>query len=135
MSDLPHVPVGIGKGAGISAPVGARGRTLYRPAGMLCRQEQRVDLILRSDVVRELDPGRTVASESCPQPEDHSAGLEKHDLVVGLLCASPSERLIECSSAGEVVDSEGHETDALFHAAKYVSNWCFADPRSASRGG
>ena len=56
-----------------------------------------------------------MTAKRSPQAEDHSAGLEERDLVVGLLGAAPPERLVKGPGAGEVPHSEGHETDPLFH--------------------
>jgi hypothetical protein len=53
----------------------------------------------RSDVVGELDAGRAVTAERCPQPEDHAAGLEEAHLVVELLRAAPAHRLVEQSGS------------------------------------
>jgi len=96
------------------------GRAIVAPA-RAASGEHGINLLGRSDVVRQFDPWRAVAAERCPQPEDHSASLEEHDFVVGLLGASPSERLVESSGAAEVLHAECHETDSLFHWAKYVA--------------
>jgi hypothetical protein len=56
-----------------------------------------------------------MASQRRPQPEDHSARLEEGDLIVRLLGAAPTERLVERQSATEIADAERDETDPLFH--------------------
>src|SRR5262249_46339284 len=50
-----------------------------------------------------------------PQPEDHSAGLEEADFVVGLLGPAPAERFVEGARPGEVGDAERHQADPLVH--------------------
>jgi hypothetical protein len=65
--------------------------------------------------VRQLDCWCAVPAECGPQAEHHSAGLEEDHLVVWLLGARPSERLVEGASAGEVFYAKGYEADPLFH--------------------
>jgi len=65
--------------------------------------------------VGELDPGSTVTAERCPQAEDHPPGLKEADLVVGLLCVVPAERLIERTGSGKIGDAKRHNANALVH--------------------
>ncbi len=65
--------------------------------------------------MREFDARCATSAERGPKTKDHSSRLEETDRVVGLLGNDPTEGLIERASARQVVDSEGHETDALFH--------------------
>jgi hypothetical protein len=65
--------------------------------------------------VRELNPGGAVAAERGPQPEDHSAGLEEADLVIGLPGPAPAERFVKGARTGQVGDAERHQADPLFH--------------------
>jgi hypothetical protein len=58
-----------------------------------------------------------VAAESGPQAEHHPSGLEEANLIVRLLRPAPAERFVEGAAPGEVVNSEGDETDALVHGA------------------
>src|ERR1700682_2768697 len=55
---LPDITVGIGEGAGVAAPAGARSRSDDRRTGALSLSEQGVDLPRGADVMRQLDPGR-----------------------------------------------------------------------------
>lgn len=78
-----------------------------------------------------------MSAESSPQAKHHSSRLEETDLVVGLLGPAPTECFVERASAGQVVDSEGHETDALFHYVMITrggtASQAEADERSPSR--
>src|SRR6476646_9109448 len=69
VGDLPDVAVGVGEGPSGAAPLGLRGGPHDRGAGPLGLGEKVADLLGRADVVRELDPGSTVAAESGPQAE------------------------------------------------------------------
>src|SRR6266571_1538470 len=116
VGDLPHIAVGIGECPCRAAPLGA-GR---RPNdGGTCPPgfgQYGADLLGRADVVGELDPGSAVTPERRPQAEDHPAGLEEADLIIGLLGAAPAERLVERPGPGKVGDTERHQADALIHA-------------------
>src|SRR5580704_2975129 len=115
VSDLPHVALGISKCPGRAAPLRQRCRTDDRTARLLGLCQHFTDFFGRADVVGEFDAGCTMSAESSPKAKHHSSGLEETDLVVGLLGTAPAERLVEGAGAGQVVDSEGHETDALVH--------------------
>src|SRR6266852_429923 len=97
--------------------------TLLEPARQTCSRTavQGVDFLGRPDVVRQFDPGRAVTAERGPQAEDHSACLEKRDLVVRLLGAAPAEGLVEGSGAGEIRHAKGHHADPLFHGPSMAS--------------
>ena len=43
----------------------------------------------------QLDPWGAMATQRSPQPKDHPARLKERNLVVGLLRATPSQRLVE----------------------------------------
>jgi hypothetical protein len=60
-------------------------------------------------------PGE-VTAERCPQSEDHPAGLKEADLVIGLLCVVPAERLTERTGSDKIGDAKRHKADALVHA-------------------
>jgi hypothetical protein len=113
--NLPHVAVGIGEGAGRTAPVGTGGRAHDGTTGPFGVGQYGADLLGRADVVGELDAGSTVTAERCPQAEDHPAGLKEADLIVGLVCVVPAERLIERTGSGKIGDAKRHKADALLH--------------------
>ncbi|MDX6669244.1 MAG: hypothetical protein QOK04_2624 [Solirubrobacteraceae bacterium] len=64
----------------------------------------------------ELDPGRAVTAQRCPEREHHSGGLAEADLVIGLVSPRPAESLVELPDAGKILDAERHQADALFHS-------------------
>src|SRR5437879_1202907 len=66
VGDLPHVAIGVGKGPGVAAPVGAGSRASDRCAGALGGSEERVDLLGRTNVMGQLDPGCAVAAKRRP---------------------------------------------------------------------
>src|ERR1700722_19980358 len=115
VSDFPDVAVGIGKGSGGAAPHRDSRGPDNRAAGALRVRQDLAHFRGRADVVGEFDAGCSMAAESGPQAEHHPSGLEEAHLVVRLLRPAPAERLIEGAGPGEVVNSEGHETDALIH--------------------
>ena len=83
----------------MTTPVGSRGRAGDRPAGPLRLGQESADRLGRTDVVRQLDPRRPVATERGPEPEYHPPGLEERHLVVRLHGAAPAERLVEGARA------------------------------------
>lgn len=114
--DLPHIAVGVGEGAGRTAPFRQGGRAQDGTTCPFGLGQYAAHLLGRADVVGEFDPGCTVTAERCPQAEDHSPGLKEADLVVGLLCVVPAERLIERTGSGKIGDAKRHNADALVHA-------------------
>ena len=115
MRDLPYVAVGIGEGAGRTAPLRKRGWAKHGATRLLGIGQDGADLLGRADVVGELDAGSTVTTERCPQAEDHPPGLKEADLIVRLRCVVPAERLIERTGSGKIGDAKRHEADALLH--------------------
>ena len=76
------------------------------------------------DVVGERDAApaaavvdAAVARELLARPErdDHAAGLEEDDVVLGRGTRAPAERLVERPRAREIGDAERDEADALLH--------------------
>src|SRR5947209_6183137 len=120
--DLPDVAVGVGEGAGVTAPVGTGGRADDGAAGAGCFLEECVDGVVGADVVGELEAGGWLAAELGPEAEDHAAGLEEDDLVVGLVGAGPAEGFVERAGAAEVGGAEGDQADALLHGGS-VRGW------------
>jgi hypothetical protein len=57
-----------------------------------------------------------MSAKRCPQPENHPAGLEEHDLIVGLQGTAPTESLVERSGPRQVLYTQGNKADPLFHA-------------------
>ena len=117
VSDLPHVAVGIGECSGCAARLRDRRRTDDGPARALRLRQNFAHFAWRADVVGEFDAGCSVAAESGLQAEKHPSGLEEANLVVRLLRPAPAERFVEGAGPGQVVNSEGHQTDALIHGA------------------
>jgi hypothetical protein len=56
-----------------------------------------------------------VTAERRPEPEDHRAGLKETNLLVGLASPRPPERFVEPTGTPEILDTERHQADALFH--------------------
>lgn len=113
--DLPDVAVGIGEGAGRTAPLRAGGRAQDSATCPFGFGQYGADLLGRADVVGELDPGSTVTAERSPQSEHHAPSLKEADLVIGLLRVVPAERLVERTGSGKIADAKRHEADALVH--------------------
>jgi hypothetical protein len=116
VGDLPYIAVGIREGAGRTAPLRTGGRPHDGTTCPFGLGQYAADLFGRADIVGELDPRSTVTAERCPQAEDHPPGLKEADLIVGLLCVVPAERLIERTGSGKVGDAKRHKADALVHA-------------------
>ncbi len=102
MRHLPHVSVRIGERSRCAAPVGYSCVTNDRPSGLEGFVQDVGHFLGQVHVVRQLDPGSTVASESSPQSKNHAANLEKAHLVIGLLRARPAESFIEAAGSGEI---------------------------------
>jgi hypothetical protein len=68
-----------------------------------------------------LDPESAVTAERRPQAEDHPAGLEEADLIIGLLGAAPAERLVERPGSVKIGDAKRHQADALIYAEIIVN--------------
>jgi hypothetical protein len=90
--------------------------------------ECRADFVGGADVVGEFDTRRTMSAESRPKAKHHSSGLEEADFVVRLLGATPTESFIERPCPAQIVDAEGHETDALLHV-RILAHGVLAVPR------
>ena len=52
---------------------------------------------------------------TAPERDDHPAGLEEDDVVVGLGVRHPAERLVERTGTREVGDPERDEAEPLLH--------------------
>jgi hypothetical protein len=113
--DLPHIAVRIGEGPRRTAPLRAGGRAHDGATCPFGVGQYAADLLGQADVVGELDPGRTVTAERCPQAEDHPPGLKEADLIIGLLCVLPAKRLIERTRSGKIGDAKRYKADALVH--------------------
>jgi SAM-dependent methyltransferase len=116
VGDLPHVAVWVSKGSGRTAPVSVTGGTDNGAAGSLRLGQNDIDLLRGADIVRQLDPRCAMTPESRPESEHHPAGLEEADLVIGLLSTSPSQRLVEPTGPGQIVNAESDKADTLLHS-------------------
>lgn len=112
---FPDVAVRVGKGPSETTPVGYGGSADYRTPGALCFQQYFVDLLGCPNVVSELYPRSTVASQGGPQTENRSTRLKEADFFVWLLSTTPAECLVERARTAEVRHPERNETDPLFH--------------------
>jgi hypothetical protein len=117
---FPDIPVRVGKGPGRASPFGSGGCTHDRCAGPFGGHQHSADLLGRADVVGQFDAGRSMTAERCPQTQHHPASLKEADLVVWLVGAAPTQRLVEPAGAAEVGDAEGHEADALLDSVRIV---------------
>ncbi len=110
--DLPGVPVRIGEVAGVAAVDGVRGRAYNDGSGGPRRIDDRVDLVPRAHVVRQIHPAKTIVKANQTRadilgqlvlaPEHHaeSASLEE-DRLPDLLTA-PAELLVERAGSRHV---------------------------------
>lgn len=91
VGDLPHVAFGIGERPGDTTPVRTGGRAYDRATRSLGLCQDGLDLLGGANIVRQLDPGGTVAAKRSPESEHHPARLKEADLVVRLLSSAPPE--------------------------------------------
>lgn len=115
VSDLPDVTVEVRESPGRTTPL-CYGRRANDPAPCgFCLLQRHTDLLGSVHVVGELDPRRAVSAERGPEGEHHSSRLEETDLIIRLLGSTPPESLIEGARRVQILDAEGHDTDALIH--------------------
>ena len=74
-----------------------------------------------------------MSAESRPKAKHHSSGLEEADFVVRLLGATPTESFIERPCPAQIVDAEGHETDA-FAPSAHPCTWGAGNPTALGLG-
>ncbi len=92
---FPDVAVRVSKSPSETTPDGNGGSADYRTPGALCFKQYLVDLLGRPNVVSELYPRSTVASQGSPQSENDSTSLKEADFFVRLLSTTPAECLVE----------------------------------------
>ena len=95
--------------------------------------ECRADFVGGADVVGEFDARRAMSAKSRPKAKHHSSGLEEADFVVRLLGATPTESFIERPCPAQIVDAEGHETDA-FAPSAHPCTWGAGNPTALGLG-
>ena len=82
---FPDISIRIGERSSCPTPDGNGSVTNNRSTGLHGLIQHIGNFLGRAHVVRQLDPGSTVASQSSPQSKDHASSLEEADLVIGLL--------------------------------------------------
>src|SRR5262245_50477915 len=121
---LPGVALGVDEDAAVAAPEGLAGLAADPRAGGASVLDRRGDLGRRAEAERQRHaaPAATVLdaavlSETGPVPEgeDHFAGLEEGDVVLGSGAGGPADPLVESTRPVEVRDPEGDQGDSLFH--------------------
>src|SRR5262249_10206883 len=123
--DLPRMAVRVEEHAAVAAVEGLAGLAGDRRAGRAGALHERVHLGWGAEGPGERDAAEAGAERdlavvrqrlAAPEPEDHPAGGEEHDVGRGVVGRAPTERLVERTGPREVRDAEGDEADALLHA-------------------